>query len=54
MYAPVVSRFTTYGVDGARAGARLIWRASGRCPAMQDWRKASQKEIEADCLSNLL
>ena len=49
MYAPVVSRFSTYGVEvPARSKAYMekVWAQ----PAMQNWLKASQKEI-ADGLS---
>jgi len=44
MYAPVVSRFSTYGVDvpeRSKAYMEKIWAL----PAMQNWLKASQKEI---------
>lgn len=44
MYAPVVSRFSTYGVEApvrSRAYMEKIWAL----PAMQNWLKASQKEI---------
>jgi len=44
MYAPVVSRFTTYGVQGpakSKAYMEKIWALAG----MQNWLKASQKEI---------
>src|SRR5581483_7459947 len=44
MYAPVVSRFTTYGVKvPARSKAYMekIWAL----PAMQNWLKASRKEL---------
>jgi len=44
MYAPVVSRFNTYGVDVPSRGKTYmekIWTL----PAMQNWLKASQKEI---------
>jgi glutathione S-transferase len=44
MYAPVVSRFSTYGVDvpeRSKAYMEKIWAL----PAMQTWLKASQKEI---------
>jgi glutathione S-transferase len=44
MYAPVVSRFSTYGVDvPPRSAAYMekIWAL----PAMQNWLKDSQKEI---------
>ena len=46
MYAPVVSRFTTYGVrlpPASQKYADRIWAL----PAMQDWLKASQKEVDA-------
>lgn len=45
MYAPVVSRFTTYGVEVSlpvKDYMARIWTL----PAMQAWRKASQKEVE--------
>ena len=45
MYAPVVSRFTTYGVEvpqPVKDYMDRIWAL----PAMQDWLKASQKEVE--------
>jgi glutathione S-transferase len=45
MYAPVVSRFTTYGVEispPVKDYMARIWAL----PAMQSWRKASQKEVE--------
>lgn len=45
MYAPVVTRFTTYGValDGAaRAYSERIWAL----PAMQDWKRAAIAEAE--------
>jgi glutathione S-transferase len=44
MYAPVVSRFSTYGVEvpsRSRAYMEKIWALAG----MQNWLKASQKEI---------
>ncbi|HWC63747.1 MAG TPA: glutathione S-transferase C-terminal domain-containing protein, partial [Rhizomicrobium sp.] len=44
MYAPVVSRFTTYGVEVPARSKRYmdkIWAL----PAMQNWLKASEKEI---------
>src|SRR6185437_1634338 len=46
MYAPVVSRFTTYGMDvpaKSKAYMKKIWAL----PAMQNWLKASEKEIAA-------
>jgi glutathione S-transferase len=45
MYAPVVSRFRTYGVklDGpAKAYAERIWDL----PAMREWREAALAEKE--------
>jgi glutathione S-transferase len=44
MYAPVVSRFTTYGVEvpaKSKAYMEKIWAL----PAMQNWLKASEKEV---------
>ena len=44
MYAPVVSRFTTYGVKVPKRVASYmekIWAL----PGMQEWLKASQKEV---------
>jgi glutathione S-transferase len=46
MYAPVVSRFVTYGVavpDAIRRYMDLMMAL----PAMQDWATASQKEVDA-------
>ena len=46
MYGPVVSRFTTYGVEvPARVSTYMknIWAL----PAMQNWLKASEKEVAA-------
>jgi glutathione S-transferase len=45
MYAPVVSRFRTYGVElepGLRAYADRIWNL----PAMEEWREAAMAEKE--------
>ena len=45
MYAPVVSRFRTYGVqlDGpAKAYAERVWDL----PAMREWREAALAEKE--------
>ena len=45
MYAPVVSRFRTYGVElepGLRAYAERIWNL----PAMEEWRAAAVEEKE--------
>jgi glutathione S-transferase len=46
MYAPVVSRFETYGVD-VPAGVRAYMDRMLALPAMQEWRAACEKEIEA-------
>ena len=46
MYAPVVSRFTTFGVEVSQPVKDYMARIRA-LPAMQDWRKASQQEIEA-------
>jgi glutathione S-transferase len=46
MYAPVVSRFRTYGVpmpDVVRAYCQRIWAL----PAMRDWAAAAQAEIDS-------
>ena len=51
MYAPVVSRFTTYAVDlaalgddgSAKAYTETIWAL----PAMADWREGAKMEMEA-------
>jgi glutathione S-transferase len=46
MYAPVVSRFTTYGIEVpaiVQAYMDKIWAL----PAMQDWKIASQAEVDA-------
>lgn len=46
MYAPVVSRFTTYGIEVpaiVQAYMDKIWAL----PAMQDWKSASQAEVDA-------
>jgi glutathione S-transferase len=46
MYAPVVSRFTTYGVEvpsKSKAYMEKIWAL----PAMRNWLKASEKEVAA-------
>jgi glutathione S-transferase len=44
MYAPVVSRFTTYGVQTSKPVADYMARIWA-LPAMQAWRSASQKEV---------
>ncbi len=46
MYAPVVSRFTTFGVD-VPAPVRAYMERVMALPAMRDWGVASQKEIDA-------
>lgn len=46
MYAPVVSRFTTYGVAVPDA-ARAYMERMMDLPAMRDWADASRKEVEA-------
>ena len=46
MYAPVVSRFTTYGVD-APAPVRTYMERMMALPAMQDWARAAQAEVDA-------
>lgn len=44
MYAPVVSRFTTYGVKTPKRVTRYMEKVWA-LPAMQAWLKAAQKEI---------
>jgi glutathione S-transferase len=46
MYAPVVSRFETFGV-AVSAPVRAYMDRMLALPAMQEWRAASQKEIDA-------
>jgi glutathione S-transferase len=46
MYAPVVSRFETYGVD-VPANVRAYMDRVLALPAMREWRAACEKEIEA-------
>lgn len=46
MYAPVVSRFVTYGVVVPAALKTYMDRMMS-LPAMQDWAAASQKEVDA-------
>ncbi len=46
MYAPVVSRFTTYGVEvpaTVKAYMDRVWTL----PAMQDWKKAAQSNLDS-------
>ncbi len=46
MYAPVVSRFLTYGVETSAAVRSYMDRVMALA-AMQEWRKASQAEVDA-------
>ena len=46
MYAPVVSRFTTFGV-AVPAPVKAYMERMMALPAMRDWGVASQKEIDA-------
>jgi glutathione S-transferase len=46
MYAPVVSRFETYGVK-VPAAVRAYMERVMAMPAMQEWRAVCEKEIEA-------
>jgi glutathione S-transferase len=46
MYAPVVSRFLTYGVETSPPVKRYMDRMMA-LPAMQEWRKAAQAEVDA-------
>jgi len=46
MYAPVVSRFTTYGVD-VPAPVKAYMQRVTALPAMRDWGAAAKKEVEA-------
>lgn len=46
MYAPVVSRFTTYGVEVPPRVAAYMAKMMA-LPAMQDWAKASQDEVDS-------
>jgi glutathione S-transferase len=46
MYAPVVSRFLTYSVD-VPAPVRSYMDRMMALPAMQQWRKAAQAEVDA-------
>jgi len=46
MYAPVVSRFLTYGVE-ASAPVKAYMDRIAALPAMQEWRKAAQAEVDA-------
>ena len=46
MYAPVVTRFVTYGVE-VSAPVRSYMDRMLALPAMQQWRKAAQAEVDA-------
>jgi glutathione S-transferase len=46
MYAPVVSRFLTYGVETSAPVAAYMDRVMA-LPAMTEWRKAAQTEVDA-------
>ncbi len=46
MYGPVVSRFVTYGVE-VPAPVRLYMERMMALPAMLDWGRASQAEVDA-------
>jgi glutathione S-transferase len=46
MYAPVVSRFLTYGVETSAPVGGYMDRVMA-LPAMAEWRKAAQTEVEA-------
>ena len=45
MYAPVVSRFTTYGIEVSAPVKDYLTRIWA-VPAMQVWRRAAQKEVQ--------
>jgi len=46
MYAPVVSRFVTYGVETSAPVAAYMDRVMA-LPAMTEWRKAAQAEVDS-------
>ena len=46
MYAPVVSRFVTYGVD-VPPPVKAYMEKVMALPAMRDWGLDSQKEVDA-------
>ncbi len=46
MYAPVVSRFVTYGIELSPLAQRYVDRMFA-LPAMQDWGKAAKAEVDA-------
>ncbi|HJW42127.1 MAG TPA: glutathione S-transferase [Rhizomicrobium sp.] len=46
MYAPVVSRFVTYGVE-VPAPVKSYMERTMTLPAMRDWGAAAQKEVDA-------
>ena len=49
MYAPVVSRFRTYGVETSAPVEAYMDRVMA-LPAMQEWMKAAQAEVDAGLL----
>ncbi len=46
MYAPVVSRFVTYGVESSAPVKTYMDRVMA-LPAMTEWHKAAQAEVDA-------
>jgi glutathione S-transferase len=46
MYAPVVSRFVTYGIELPALARHYVDRMFA-LPAMQDWGKAAKAEVDA-------
>ncbi len=46
MYAPVCSRFVTYGIETPKPVSEYVARVMA-LPAMRDWAKASQDEVDA-------
>lgn len=46
MYAPVVSRFLTYGVD-LPSNVKTYAERVAALPAMKEWGKAAQAEVDA-------
>jgi glutathione S-transferase len=45
MYAPVCSRFRTYGIEMPQAASAYVERIFA-LPAMIDWGKAAQREVD--------
>jgi glutathione S-transferase len=45
MYAPVVLRFRTYGINLPQSASRYAERLL-QCPAIQDWLVAAESEVE--------